>query len=242
MARKKPQKTPKNPQPAREREPWTPWGKWAKRRRERIEQRRTEREQRRIARQKRRRLRQLRRRQVTARGVGFLLMILFACAIGVLVLVLLGRPYPWESFRDVNAVLATTDELAANRDRWQSLAVTHYTVEVEYVSSATRCGPVRIEVLDGQIQGDPSADATFWSPPAVCDDQLDRLVIDGAFTWLRSALIDFLPGSTRLQITFDDSFGYPTHAESDVYDPDDAIDGCCWRADWRDVQPIVPRD
>ena len=240
MARKKSKKTPNNPQPARQREPWTPWGKWAKRRRERIEQRRKDRDQRRIARQKRRRLRQLRRRQVTARGLGFLLMVLFACAIGVLVLVLLGRPFPWEALRDVNQVLETTDALYTNRDRWESLAVMHYTVEVEYTSGATHCGPVRLEVENRVVHGEPADQATFWSP--ACDDQLEQLVIEGAFVWLEGALSDFRPGDTQLRMSFDETFGYPLEAERDVYDPDDITGDCCWRVTWRDFQPIISLD
>jgi hypothetical protein len=242
MARKrrtnKPKAIPKRPRKSDAvREPWTPWGKWAKARRERVERRKREREQRRADRRRARQLRRLRRRRLTARGAVFLGLIVLACVVGGLVLFLLGRPYPWEAIGDTARVLELSNTLDERRERWQRLAVRHYTIEVSYTTDEARCGPVIVEVRDGEIVEPPTPAEGHWFPAKTCDKMLDTLTIDDAFVWLDHELENVRPGSTNLSVDFDPDFGYPTHARADTYE-DDRLPGCCWEATWHDLRPL----
>ncbi len=226
-------------QPEPQREPWTPWGKWARARRERIARREREREERRVLRRRARELRRIRRRRFLARGGVFLLLGLFACGIGGLVLVLLGRPYPWQSLRDVAVVLEISSSLEEHRARWESLGMDHYRVEVEYRAGSIWCGPATIEVREGRVAVAPSpATAQHWFPPDTCDALLERLVPDNAFDWLEDKTEQFTPGQTYLRARFDQDFGHPVEASGGSYD--DETPDCCWRAVWADLRPLNP--
>src|SRR5574341_69820 len=237
MARKKQTTTPtarqRTPSPTvPQREPWTPWGKWLKRRRDRIEQKRREKEERRRLKQEAARRRRLRRRRVTARGMTFLLLMAVACSVGFLVLAFMGRPYPWEALRDVTSVMGSTQTLDERQQRWESLAVRNYWVEVTYVEGNTQCGPAVLEVRNDAISTLPPAQAQQWSPLDECNAIAERLAIDGAFRWLAQEIQAFQPGNTYLHMEFDKDFGYPAFAESGVYEAVDFTPGCCWRAAW----------
>ncbi len=231
--RDSPQKAPKVP----EREPWTPWGKWAKARRERRERKAREREARRAARRRARELRRMRRRRLTARGIVFLALLVLACGIGGLVLLLLGRPYPWEAVGDVTEVLRLSRLLSERRARWESLAVYHYVVEIEYTdTSGAWCGPSTIEVQAGQIMDLPSSRDTHWFPPETCAALFRDLIPDHAFEWLEQQLARYRPGETYLSIRFDPDFGYPVYAEAGVYG--EPAPGCCWKVTWQALRPL----
>lgn len=222
--------------PNKKREPWTPWGKWAKARQERIARRKREREERRTQRRNARNFRRMRRRRFTMRGVVFLGLLVFVCAVGGIVLLLLGQPYPWQSVQDTASVLSLSDKLNKNRARWESLAVNHYTIEASYTAEDVRCGPVTIEVQDGRIVNAPEGNEGHWYPAETCDDLLEHLAVDGAFGWLELAIDDYHPGSTRLTMQFDPEFGYPTLGQSTVYR--EPFPGCCWKATWADLRPL----
>jgi hypothetical protein len=222
-----------------EREPWTPWGKWLKRRRERRERKQQERQERRQKRQEARRKRWARRRLITTRGLVFLGLLVLACTIGGLVILLLGRPYPWESVSQVRHVLNLTDQIDSQRERWGSLGIDHYQVEIEFTDQdETWCGPVTIEVQDGDIVNMPSPDDAHWFPAERCTELFGNLIIDQSFTWLEKRVSEYQPATSFLDIAFDDSFGYPMRAEAGVYDQDDRTPECCWQVSWRDLRPL----
>jgi len=228
---------PKHTTPSRD--PWTPWGKWLKRRREQRERKQREREAHRQQRQAARRKRWVRRRLVTTRGLVFLVLLVLACAIAGLVIALLGRPYPWESIAQVRRVLALSDEINTQRARWESLAVDHYEVEIEYTDQdETWCGPATIEVQGGMIVNPPSPDDTHWFPSHRCTELFDYLVIARSFTWLERRVSDYRPAASYLNITFDESFGNPATAEAGLYNPDLRTPECCWRVTWRNFRPL----
>ncbi len=218
------------------REPRTPWGRWAKARRDRIEARRREREKRRLERQRARQLRRLRRRQLIARSTVFIGLMGLACGIGSLVLLLLGPPYPWQALEDVARTLQLSRALEARRERWERLGIHHYTVEVEYRGQEARCGPVEIEVRNGEIVNPPGPSEAHWFPASVCDRQLDLLTIEGAFEWLEQELGQFRPGRTYLYATFDPDFGYLTILRAGVYGEDPPR--CCQEATWSNLRPL----
>lgn len=222
-----------------ERKPWTPWGKWLKRLRERRERKQQERRERRQKRQEARRKRWARRRLITTRGLVFLGLLVLACTIGGLVILLLGRPYPWESISQVRHVLDLTDRIDSQRERWESLAIDHYQVEIEYTDQdETRCGPVTIEVQDGDIVKMPSPDDTHWFPAERCVQLFGNLIIDQSFVWLEQRVSEYQPATSFLDIVFDDSFGNPVRAEAGVYDQDDRTPECCWQVSWHDLRPL----
>lgn len=235
MTRKK---NGKAPQASASREPWTPWGKWAKRRRERIATRKREREERRATRQRARMLRRMRRRRFLARGGVFILLFVFACMVGLLVFVLIGQPYPWQSLHDMTTVLRITRELEANQARWASLSIEHYTVEVEYRAGEVWCGPVALEVKAGAVVNTPAPSDTHWYPTSDCDQALQIMLITGAFEQLAAEIKRFTPGDSYLNATFDPDFGYITFIEAGVYADDDQSPDCCWQAAWQSLRPI----
>jgi hypothetical protein len=221
------------------REPWTPWGKWNKRRKEELERRRIEREQRLREKQRQAVLRRLRRRRVTLRSGVFLGLMVLACLIGFIVLLLLGRPYPWEAFRDVTGAMTLSQEAENKQQRWNELGIDHYTVEVTYISGATRCGPVMIKVENDEITGDPLRNAEQWTPREVCSMLLTEFTVDGAFQWLDAELNALRPGETYLRASFDPILGYPTSLKAGTYDLLAAGSAdCCWQAEWKSLQPI----
>jgi hypothetical protein len=216
-------------------QPRTPWGRWARRR----EQKRQEREERRALRQRVRQLRWQRRRRITLRGVIFIGLLVLACGIAALVLILLGRPYPWEAMGDVTQALRLSRVLSERQARWETLAVEHYEVEIEYTDNAqTWCGPALIEIRDGRAVSLPSPDETHWFPRETCDQIVRQLLFDRAFGWLQGRLDEFRPGRTTITMTFDPEFGYPTGASAGVYDPADELPGCCWEARWQRMRPL----
>ncbi|NDJ54127.1 MAG: hypothetical protein GYB68_13740 [Chloroflexi bacterium] len=227
-------------QPAKPREPWTPWGKWRKRRQEAKARREREREERRRQRELARMRRERRRRILTARGAVFIGLMGFACLIAFAILALLGRPFPWEALIDVAQVQQIDNLTQQTEERWDSLGISHYQLDVEYIdhNSDTHCGPVTIEVRDGEVVNDPGPDAGHWFPIAACEGILSEMTVEGAFTRVQRASNDYLPGTTRLRATFDTEFGYPTWAEAEVYDEEDRLDGCCWTFTWQNLQPI----
>lgn len=240
MARRSPTAGKRNPpgtarKPTPAREPWTPWGKAAKAHRLRQERRQREREDRRQQRQHARRRRRTRRRTLTLRGLAFVGLMLAACLVGLLVLLVLGRPYPWEALQAVDETLALNHELAANRTRWEGLAIDHYLIEVEYSDGeGVICGPGDIEVEHGEVVATPRGTEAHWTPRATCDRIAEQLAIEAAFDWLDESLRAYRPGETTLEIAFDGVFGYPAAAERGVYG--EPTPGCCWRAAWRDLR------
>lgn len=224
--------------PASQREPWTPWGKWAKARRERIEQRRKERENRRKQRRRKREKRRLRRRLLATRGIVFLGLVGLTCGIGLFVLLFLGRPYPWEAVRDVIELMQLSQALSERRERWESLAIHHYTIEVAYMEGQTRCGPVMLEVRNGQVVDPPGPDRLHWFPAEVCDALLTSLTVEGAFERLDRQLSQFQPGESYLQATFDPGFGYLTDIEVGIYSYE-RLPGCCWSVTWRNLRLLT---
>lgn len=225
-----------------QREPWTPWGKWAKKRRERREKKRQERADRKRQRQEARRKRWARRRLITTRGLVFIGLGVLACVIAGGVILLLGHPYPWETITQVRQVLRLNEELEAQQQRWDSLAIDWYEVEIEYTDNQeTWCGPISIEVRDGKIQNTPSPDDTHWFPAQRCTELFDDLMIDTAYDWLKARVSDYQPATSSLSITFDETFGNPTLAEAGVYDPEDTAPGCCWRVTWRNLHPLYDK-
>jgi hypothetical protein len=240
-----PQKGRKSAQPARavtpEREPWTPWGKAARARRERKARQQREREQRKMERVKARQLRRMRRRLITARGFVFLILLILTCAIGGIVLLLMGRPYPWEALADVNEMQQFSQTLEENRARWESLGIRHYAVEITYQDdSGTICGPAVVEVRDGTIEEKPSARDTHWFPADDCDRLLDNLTIDRAFDWLDEQSTLYRPGQTDFDVTFDPDFGYPIRAQTNAYD--EPVEGCCWTVTWAGMRPLFDQE
>jgi hypothetical protein len=230
--------TLKSKQPP-QREPWTPWGKWSKRRREEAERKRIEREERRREEQRQSVLRRLRRKQITLRSVVFVGLMVFACLIGFMVLLLLGRPYPWEAFSDVTSAMTISTDLENKRQRWNELGIDHYTVEVSYSSGATRCGPVVIEVENGQIVTDPLRNAEQWTPREVCSMLVDKFTVEVAFQWMDDELGVLSPGDTYLRASFDPILGYPHLLKGGSYDL--LVSGsadCCWQVEWKSLQPI----
>ena len=222
-----------------QREPWTPWGKWAKRRRERREKKRQDRAERKRLRQEARRKRWARRRLVTTRGLVFIGLGVLACAIAAGVILLLGHPYPWETVNQVRQVLQLNEELEAQRQRWNSLAIDWYEVEIEYTDNQeTWCGPVFVEVRDGEIQDAPSPDDTHWFPAERCTELFDDLIIDPSYDWLKKRVSEYQPATRSLSMTFDETFGNPTLAEAGVYDAENTMPGCCWRVTWRNLRPL----
>ena len=221
------------------REPWTPWGKWLRDQRQQRERKQREIDQRRQQRQTARRRRWARRRLITTRGLVFLALLVLACVVAGVVIVILGRPYPWESIAQVRRVFDLTDQIGAQQARWESLAVEHYEVEIEYTdSTGAWCGPATIEVRNGIIVNLPSPDDTHWFPPDRCDELFDELVIGQSFAWLERQVSDYQPATSFLDITFDESFGSPTQAEAGLYDSDSQKPGCCWRVNWRHLRPL----
>jgi hypothetical protein len=221
------------------REPWTPWGKWNKRRREEIERRRIEREERQREKQRQAILRRLRRRRVTLRSSVFLGLMVLACLIGLIVLLLLGRPYPWEAFSDVTSAMTLSTDLKNKAQRWDELGVEHYTVQVSYTSGATRCGPATVEVRNNQIVGDPSKRAEQWTPREVCSMLLEKFAVNSAFGWIDAELTALQPGETYLRASFDPILGYPTSLEGGTYDLlASGSASCCWQVKWDSLQPI----
>jgi hypothetical protein len=234
MARKKDK--PAKKKLKSERDPWTPWGKWAKRRRERRERRRREREERKRQRRLRWQRRVRRTRLFTTRSVVFVGLGLFACLIGLLVILVIGQPYPWQTFNDVTSSIQALRQLEDNQDRWQSLGITHYTIEVEYVAEGAICGPVRLEVRDGQIV-DPPEEGDLWLPAETCNQRLTVLTVEGAFGQLDTLLGDFSPAIDSLRVQFNEEFGYVSWIEAGTY-ADDPPANCCWRAEWSGLRPI----
>lgn len=223
---------------SQESEPWTPWGKWAKARRERIEHKKQEKEERRRQRIQARQIRRMRRRLVVTRGTVFLGLIIFACIIGLAVTLLLGRPYPWESLRDTNQALLISQTLSERKARWESLAVHHYTVDIEYKDEGSEiwCGPANIEVKDGLVINPPTPVDTHWFPLDTCNALLDSLIIEQSFDWLDNQLTQIKPAQSYLRASFDPDFGYPVRAEAGVYQ--DPEPGCCWVVTWQNLRPI----
>lgn len=220
-------------------EPWTPWGRWFKRQRERRERKQQERQDRRQQRQTTRRKRWARRRLITTRGLVFLGLLVLACAIAGLVMMLLGRPYPWESISQVRRVLDLTDQIDEQRSRWESLAIDHYEVEIEYTDSdETWCGPAKIEIRNGNIVNLPSPDDTHWFPADRCTELFNNLVVDRSFAWLEQQVSNYQPATSYVDIAFDDTFGHPVRAEAGIYDPNDRTPGCCWRVTWASLRPL----
>lgn len=223
---------------APQREPRTPWGQWAKARRERREKKVREREARLAERRRARQLRRMRRQRLTARSAVFLGLGALACGIGAAVLMLLGRPYPWESVGDVTAVLQLARHLPERQARWESLAVNHYTVEIEYIDEdGTWCGPALVEVRSGRIVTPPSPAETHWFPAGACDGLFDNLILERAFGWLERQVEAYRPGRTFITAQFDPDFGHPVHAEAGVYG--EMGPGCCWTVTWRDMRPLA---
>ncbi|NDJ34221.1 MAG: hypothetical protein GYB64_06100 [Chloroflexi bacterium] len=229
---------PRDKKPRKEREPWTPWGKWLKRRRERIEQRRQQREERRRQKQLARQRRWQHRRLVATRMLVFVGLGVFACGIGMAVILVIGRPYPWQTYQDVTASIRADRALPEHRERWQSLGIEHYTITVTYRTQEAVCGPVTLEVDAGRIVDPPAADDLTWFPESVCDARLADLTVNGAFEWLNAVIGDFRPGIDSLRIEFNEAFGHPVYAEFSVYDNEAPAD-CCWTVEWRDFQPIL---
>lgn len=236
----KPTKRPQVKEPVVEREPWTPWGKWLKRRRERIEQRRIEREERRRQKLRARQIRRIRRRVITTRGTVFIGLMALACGIGMLVLILLGRPYPWEALSDVTTVMRIEKQMEVRQMRWEELAIHDYTVEVSYRSRTAQCGPYIMEVRSDEIAGSPRRDPERWFPAEACNSLQLRFMIDHAYSWLREELGNFRPGDTYLNVNFDPVLGYPIYAEAATYDLTGAPPDCCWQITWSNLQPIEP--
>jgi hypothetical protein len=235
----------KSPQPVRtvtpEREPWTPWGKAVKARRERKARKQAERERRKMERIEARRLRRMRRRLIAARGLVFLILLITTCAIGGIVLLLMGRPYPWEALADVSEMQQFSQTLDANRERWESLGIRHYTIEIHYQDDGGMiCGPAVVEVRNGIIEDRPSARDTHWFPADDCDRLLDHLVIDNVFGWLDEQSALYRPGQTDFEVSFDPDFGYPTWAQTSSYD--EPVDGCCWTVTWSDMRPLFDQE
>jgi hypothetical protein len=229
---------PRLKQPS-QREPWTPWGKWSKRRREEQERRRIEREERQRQKQRAKEVRRLRRRRVTLRSSVFLGLMVLACFIGFLVLLLLGRPYPWEAFSDVTSAMTLSEELENKQQRWNELGINHYTVEVTYSSGATRCGPTTLEVRNKQIIGNTARQAEQWTQQEVCSKVLTDITIEGAFEWIDRELLALQPGEMYLRASFDPIIGYPTLLKGGDYHLLAAgTADCCWQAEWKSLQPI----
>jgi hypothetical protein len=224
-----------------EREPWTPWGKAAKSRRERKARKQAERERQKMERIEARRIRRTRRRLITARGFVFLILLIVTCAIGGIILLLMGRPYPWEALSDVSAMQQFSQTLKENRERWESLGIRHYLVEIQYQDdSGTICGPVMVEVRDGIVEDKPSARETHWFPADECDKLLDDLTIDRAFDWLDEQSALYRPGQTDFEVTFDPDFGYPRWAQTSAYD--EPVAGCCWTVTWANMRPLIDQE
>ena len=226
-----------------EREPWTPWGKWLKRRRQRRERKRLEREERRRKRRQARQKRWTRRRLITTRGVVFLGLLVLACGVAAIILLILGRPYPWETIGEVREVFTITQQIETKRQRWESLSINDYQVEIEYRDNQeTWCGPALITIEDGEVIERPTPSDTHWFPPERCRNLLDELLPGASFDWLAQQARRFQPGITYLDIRFDETFGYPIHAEAGVYNEDNTEPGCCWMVTWRKFQPVYSED
>lgn len=229
---------PSKPNNQPEREPWTPWGKWLKARRERRRRRQEAREAHKEARRKARQRRWMRRRRLTARSLVFMMLMLLACGIGLAVQLIIGRPYPWEALQSVGEAVGVSHRLPERLARWESLAVEHYTVEIEYMDNAdVWCGPAVLEVQRGRIVDAPSPGSTHWFPAQRCDDLMQQLIPDNAFDWLNAQLDSYTPGETMLSVEFDAEFGYPVSAQRAVY-TDEEPPGCCWQVTWRDLRPV----
>ncbi len=180
----------------------------------------------------------MRRRTITARGLVFLGLGVLACGIGVAVLMLLGRPYPWESVKDVTVVLRLARHLPERQARWESLAVNHYIVEIEYVDDeGTWCGPAPVEVRNGLVVTSPSPAETHWFPAGTCDALLDDLIPENAFGWLGQQVDAYRPGRSFINVQFDPDFGHPVYAEAGVYG--ERSPGCCWTVIWREMRPMI---
>jgi len=224
-----------------QRDPWTPWGKWLKARRERRERRQREREERRAAKRHARQQRWMRRRRLTARGFVFIGLIVFACGLGGIVIAALGRPYPWQVIADVEAILRLPRTLSERQSRWESLAVDHYSVSLEYMDDqGTWCGPGRIEVEGGEIVDTPSPGDTHWFPAGACNAMVQALVFENAYGWLEDQLPTYVPRVNTIHMTFDPEFGYPTYAERRVYGEE--MPGCCWRVTWEDMRSLYDEE
>lgn len=216
-------------------EPQTPWGRWLQARRSRREAKQRERERRRAARRARRRRWVLRQQRQIARALVFLVLLVGACGIGAGVLLVGGRPYPWEAIREINEVMSVATRLEDNRARWESLAVDHYLIDIEYTDdSGTWCGPGTVEVLSGRVVSLPSASETHWTPPETCEALMDELIPGAAFDWLEARLGDYQPGDSNLRVEFNPEFGNLRYAEASTYG--ERAPGCCWRADWRKLR------
>ncbi len=224
------------------REPWTPWGKWLKQRRKARQKRKQERTDRREARRRARQLRRMRRRRFAMRGSTFLVLLIFACAIGLIVLLLLGQPYPWQAVSDVVMMLDLRGTIDENEARWESLAVTNYRVEVTYrdETQGIRCGPGQIVVTDGELLAWPDPTQANWFPVEECDRIVRGLTIEHSFDTVRAAADEFVPGRNVILTTFDAEFGYPLSLSIEEYNPDRATPGCCWYALWDNLELIDP--
>lgn len=224
------------------REPWTPWGKWLGQRREARQKRKQERIDRREARRRARQLRRLRRRRFAMRSSTFLILLTLACGIGLIVLLLLGQPYPWQAVSDVVMMLDLRGTIDENEARWQSLAVTSYRVEVTYRDEAQgiRCGPGEIVVIDGELFASPDPTQAHWFPVEECDRIVRGLTIDNSFDTVRAAADEFVPGRNMVQTAFDTEFGYPLLLSVQEYNPDRGTPGCCWSAEWDNLELIEP--
>jgi hypothetical protein len=160
-----------------------------------------------------------------------------ACGIAAAVFLLLGHPYPWEALADMNRVQRLETALADNQRRWNSLAVQDYMVEIEYADNAqTWCGPVRVEVRQGQLVAPPTPAETHWFPPDSCESVFENLAVDAAFDWLAVQLENLQPGQSTLEVSFDPEFGYPSEAVLRVYRHE--TPGCCWHVTWRSLEPV----
>lgn len=231
MARRKTEQPHKEPV---EREPWTPWGKAAKRRRERKERKRLERIERKNERIRRRQLARLRRRRFMARGGVFIFLFGIGLIVAFVVLTVLGRPYPWESVRDLSRLQSIQLALSDSESRWESLAVGSYQITMMYTrNDSVSCGPAVIEVEDGEVVRTPEQDDEDWS--RACDQLINDLTVDAAFDLLDEQIQTFEPSATILDARFDQDFGYLTMLTVDRYDERD--EGCCWTASWSDMQP-----
>lgn len=211
--------------------PWTPWGKWARAR----QQRRSEREKARSERRQIRQLRRLRRKGYFQRALVFSGLLLSTCLVGTLVMIMIGRPYPWETFADVRRASEISHQLDANQARWESLSIRDYTIQVEYSHGNQRCGPSTIVVREGRVAVEESK--RHWGISDRCKELFDTIGVDDSFTWLDTLLAGFEPGSERIGASFSSEFGYITSIEVRAYDVPRSV--CCWRINWSNLSPLM---
>jgi hypothetical protein len=159
---------------------------------------------------------------------------------GGVILLALGRPYPWEALADVTAVMRLSQTLDSQQARWESLAIRNYRIEVLYTSRDAVCGYANLEVREGRVVGQLIQGGDHWFPPDVCNGLVDRFTVDGAFRWIDSEIAAFLPGRSHLRADFDPAFGFPTHFTRTLYTEMLLTADCCWEALWRNLQPLSP--